>query len=285
MMLRVLVCVFALLFVSATSGKFNDTLPLQLATAYQHSVDLTINEYYVSEKLDGIRARWTGKKLITRNGNIIHSPPWFTRNWPDVALDGELWVRRGAFEYTASIVLRDSPDERWRDVTFMVFDLPNSLHTFEVRFKQMEAIVQSISVNTLSVIPQFTLPTQEALQSKLDDIVAAGGEGLMLHHKQSRYKDGRSEHLLKLKQFQDAEAKVLAHIQGKGAFANLMGALLVETEAGVRFKLGSGFSHAERANPPAIGSWVTYKYYGLTAYGKPRFASFLHTRPLQDLPQ
>lgn len=282
-MLRVLICSIALLFVNTTSGKLNDKLPLQLATAYQHSSDFKIEEYYVSEKLDGVRARWTGSILLTRNGNVIHSPPWFTRNWPNVALDGELWVRRGAFEYTASIVLRDNPDDRWREVMFMAFDLPNSLHTFEVRLKQMEAIVESVPQNTLSVIPQITLPSQETLHSKLDDIVAVGGEGLMLHHKQSRYKDGRSEHLLKLKQFQDAEAQVLAHIQGNGAFTNLMGSLLVETETGVRFKLGSGFSHAERANPPEIGSWVTFKYYGLTAYGKPRFASFLHIRPSQDL--
>jgi DNA ligase-1 len=42
--------------------------------------------------------------------------------------------------------------------------------------------------------------------------------------------------------------------------------------------LGTGFTDAQRAAPPAIGTWVTYRYRGTTDKGVPRFASFLRVR-------
>ena len=64
----------------------------------------------------------------------------------------------------------------------------------------------------------------------------------------------------------------------------MMGALLVETRDGQRFRLGSGFSDAQRAAPPPVGSWVTYRYRGLHAgSGLPRFATFVRVRA--DEPQ
>ena len=106
----------------------------------------------------------------------------------------------------------------------------------------------------------------------------------MLHHEQALYTSGRSDMLLKVKRFEDAEGKVLALLPGKGRFKGMMGSLLVETREGIQFKLGTGFSENERQAPPAIGSWVTFKYYGLTKNGKPKFASYLRTRPQTDLP-
>lgn len=105
-----------------------------------------------------------------------------------------------------------------------------------------------------------------------------GAEGLMLHRGSSYYHAKRNDDLLKLKTFQDAEARVLTHLPGKGKFKGLMGALLVENEQGLRFKVGSGFNIQERQNPPPIGTSITYKYYGKTQNGLPRFASFMRIR-------
>ncbi|WP_287032112.1 hypothetical protein [Methylophilus sp.] len=85
--------------------------------------------------------------------------------------------------------------------------------------------------------------------------------------------------LLKLKPQLDAEAKVIAYVPGKGKYQGKMGALLVETLDGIQFKLGTGFTDAERAHPPPIGSLVTYTYRDVTKNGKPKFASFLRVRP------
>jgi DNA ligase-1 len=45
---------------------------------------------------------------------------------------------------------------------------------------------------------------------------------------------------------------------------------------GREFKLGTGFSNAERETPPPLGSTVTFRYSGFTKTGLPRFAVFLH---------
>lgn len=250
---------------------------IQLARPYTGNVD--IGDYFISEKLDGIRARWTGHKLLTRNGNTIHAPRWFTQGWPDTVMDGELWTARGQFEEIASVVLSETPDNRWRDVKLMLFDLPALDKPFYQRVKAMEMLVAHTDNPYLSVIRQFTLSNNQALQSELDTITRAGGEGLMLHHKNARYTNGRSASLLKAKRYEDDEARVIAHIPGRGQFAGMLGAILVETRQGVRFKIGSGFSEAQRRQPPAIGSWITFKHYGFTSGGIPRFASFMHIRP------
>ncbi len=259
--------------------------PLQLPKTYNQQDNIPITDYLVSEKLDGIRARWTGSELLTRNGNVIHAPAWFTVNWPDEPLDGELWTKRSDFQRIASIVLSETPDARWREVRLMVFDLPASEVPFAQRVEQMEQIISEAESQTLKLIPQFSVTSQADFEQRLNDVTAAGGEGLMLHHRGARYRDGRSEFLLKAKRFEDDEARVIKHLPGKGKYAGMMGSLLVEGRSGLRFKIGSGFTDAERREPPPLGSWVTYKFYGKTKKGLPRFASFMHVRPEADRPQ
>jgi DNA ligase-1 len=86
--------------------------------------DIVVTDDWISEKSDGIRARWTDSKLITRNTNIINTPAWFVKSFPPQTLYGELWLARNSFDKTASIVLRDTPSEDWRNIKFMLFDLP-----------------------------------------------------------------------------------------------------------------------------------------------------------------
>ena len=259
--------------------------PLQLPKTYNQHDNLNISNYLISEKLDGIRARWTGSELLTRNGNRIHAPVWFTQNWPAEPLDGELWTKRNDFQRIASIVLSETPDARWRRIKFMVFDAPTSNAPFAKRVEQMKRIINKTESQTLQLIPQFTVSSEAEFEQRLDEVVKAGGEGLMLHHREARYQDGRSEYLLKAKRFEDDEARVIEYLPGKGKYAGMMGSLLVEGRSGLQFKIGSGFTNAERLNPPPIGSWVTYKFYGKTKKGLPRFASFMHVRPAADRPQ
>tara|TARA_R110002096_G_scaffold346949_1_gene540433 strand:+ start:62 stop:955 length:894 start_codon:yes stop_codon:yes gene_type:complete len=249
----------------------------QLATSYQD--DIVVKDYWISEKLDGIRARWNGSALITRNANIIHAPAWFVKNFPPQTLDGELWLARNSFEKTASIVLRKTPTEDWKNIKFMLFDLPEHKGTFTQRLTELYYLADTIASPNVQVIPQFKLANQSQLMGKLDELVAQGAEGLMLHHHGAHYQDGRSENLLKLKKYQDAEARVIAHIPGKGKYQNMLGSLRVELDNGLQFKIGSGFSDQQRQQPPPIGTIITFKYYGLTAKGLPRFASFLRIKP------
>ena len=257
--------------------------PQQLARLYQDHI--VVKDYWISEKLDGIRGRWNGSALITRNGNIINAPTWFVKDFPQQTLDGELWLARNSFEKTTSIVLRKTPNEDWQNIKFMLFDLPEHKGTFSQRLAKLKILVDTVASPNLQVIPQFKLVNQSQLMHKLDELVAQGAEGLMLNHQAAYYQDGRSSSLLKLKKHQDAEAIVIAHIQGKGKYKSMMGSMLVELveldefENGLQFKIGSGFSDIQRQAPPSIGTIITFKYYGLTARGIPRFASFLRVKP------
>jgi len=250
---------------------------LQLAKVYQPGMPL--DGYWVSEKLDGVRAYWDGAQLWSKGGNRIAAPEWFTRGYPDQAMEGELWMGRGRFAEVSAAVRRLRPQaQEWRQIRLMLFDLPESRQPFAVRVQEMRALVAASSSYTLEMITQTPATDHDRLMLQLDKVMARGGEGLMLHHGDRVYHAGRSDAVLKVKSYQDAEARVTGHVVGQGKFAGMLGALQVETDDGRRFRLGTGFSDAERRDPPPIGSTVTFKYYGLTATGLPRFASFLRVR-------
>lgn len=252
--------------------------PLMLANVYRGQVAL--DDYWVSEKLDGVRGYWDGERLLTRSGERIVAPAWFIEGWPQIPLDGELWAGRGQFSRSVSIVRQQAPsDADWLQIRFMVFDLPASGDTFTQRIAELQNIVQRIGRPWVQAIPQARVRDRRELEAMLAKVVRDGGEGLMLHRGASLYRAERNDDLLKLKPFEDAEARVIGHVPGRGKFAGQLGALLVETPDGVRFRLGGGFSDAQRRDPPPIGSWVSYRHGGVNeGSGRPRFARFLRIR-------
>jgi DNA ligase 1 len=256
-----------------------EPLPLLLAVAEQGQADVAL--YLVSEKLDGVRAFWDGQVLRTRNGNPIHAPGWFIENFPARALDGELWIGRGQFERLSGAVRRQAPDEaEWRQVRYLVFELPAAPGTFRERAQALRSMVSEAGVPWLQAVEQFEMSDRKALDRKLDEILKIGGEGLMLHRADASYTTGRSDVLLKLKAWHDAEATVIAHQPGKGKYAGMLGALRVRTADGLEFMLGTGLSEANRRNPPPIGTIITFRYREQTSRGLPRFASFLRVREI-----
>ena len=265
-----------------TSSLLAATAPeLVLANHYQSGVELS--NYWVSEKYDGVRAYWNGKQLLTRSGNPINAPHWFTAPLPAYPLDGELWLRRGAFAQVSAIVRSAAaPDKEWRQVKFMLFDLPQHRGNFEQRLGQLTTLVSTLEQPHIQLAQQQSVASEQALFQLLEQVVDAEGEGLMLRLNHASYRSGRSDDLLKLKKYQDAEAKVIGYQPGKGKYTGMMGALLVELSNGRQFKIGTGFSDQERRQPPPLGSIITFKYYGTTKTGLPRFASFLRIR--QDMP-
>jgi DNA ligase-1 len=246
---------------------------IQLATTYKTTKN--INDYWVSEKLDGMRAYWTGKQLLTRQGNLIYTPLWFTENWPTTVMEGELWIGRDQFQQTLSCVRKVNIDEHcWRKVRFMIFDLPTNPNIFTLRIDSMKKLVKQSNSENLDMINQFKLNTDAQLESTLNRIITKNGEGLMLHLGNAHYHKGRTANIMKLKRSQDAEATVVDYLPGRGKYIGMMGAMTVKTINGITFKIGSGFTDAERAKPPAIGSIITYKYNGKTLKGIPRFARY-----------
>ena len=248
-----------------------------LAKVLAPSVDPAL--YLVSEKFDGVRGIWDGKVLRFRSGNVVNAPAWFIAKLPSVPLDGELWLAREQFETLSGYVRKTEPvDAEWRQIKYLIFEMPEAAGSFEERYRQIQAVVKQAQWPQLVAVEQFRVSDRAALKRKFDAVVKAGGEGLMLHRADAPYVTGRSEVLLKMKPLDDTEAVVVEHIPGKGKFAGMLGALRVETPDGKRFSIGTGFSDVVRKNPPPLGTTITYTYRGLTRTGLPRFASYLRVR-------
>ena len=275
--LFVLATVLAFGVVVASVGHGRTVPALTQARVYQGEADLS--RYWVSEKFDGVRAYWDGEDLISRHGNRFDVPATFTRGFPEQPLDGELWMGRGTFSRMVGLINRhDTGPEHWRDVYYMVFDLPRAAGPFNDRLRTLRRLLKDHDNPHLRLVRQIKVADRAALNRRLEKVIEAGGEGLMLHRGDAPYRSYRSTDLLKVKPYQDAEARVVAHLPGEGRLEGKMGALLLETASGRHFRLGTGFSDAQRANPPPIGSLVTYKFYGRTRHGLPRFPSFLRVR-------
>ena len=261
---------------------FGEKPALMLASRYHQGID--VSDYWVSEKLDGVRARWDGGNLVSRGGYHFAAPSWFTEGFPAEPLDGELWIGRGQYEKVSAVVRKMTPHDGWKQVRLMVFDLPQHKGRFTRRLQSMQQLVEQSASPYIAVINQYRVADNGELMQRLQSVSDAGGEGLMLHRATALYRNGRSNDLLKLKQFADAEATVIGYRPGKGMFAGVTGSLKLRNDDGVLFYVGSGLTMEQRADPPPISSRITYRYQGFTKNGVPRFAVFLRVRdetPLQ----
>jgi DNA ligase-1 len=256
--------------------------PVLLAEAWDGVVDVT--GWWISEKLDGVRAYWDGPRFLSRLGNTFAAPEWFTAGLPNVALDGELWLERKQFQKTVSIVRRKDQTDLWKQVRYVVFDVPFLTEPFEARIDHLRCLIKEQN-------PAYALAHDHRrclgiahLKEELERVKALGGEGLMLRQPSSLYVAGRSSTLLKVKTFQDAEARVIGHQKGAGRHKGRLGALLVQLTDGTEFSVGTGFSDAERGNPPPIGCTITFRYQELSDGGVPRFPSYLGVRRDEPTP-
>lgn len=250
--------------------------PVLLAESWDQCQDLS--GWWLSEKLDGVRAYWTGKTFLSRLGNVFHAPDWFMKGLPDTPLDGELWLDRKAFQRTVSIVRRQDKSDHWKQLKFVVFDAPALDETFEKRQAFLDDWIARQQLDYLQVLKHELCTGLTHLQTELARVEKLGGEGLMLRQPGSKYIVGRSSTLLKLKTFHDAEARVIGHEEGRGRHKGRLGALVVELADGTRFSVGTGFSDKQRESPPPIGSDITFRYQELTDGGVPRFPSFVGPR-------
>ena len=246
---------------------------------HSKAVGLQIADYWVSEKLDGVRAIWDGQSLRFKSGRMIPAPAWFVAGFPSQALDGELWLGRQQFEKLSGIVRRQEPnDDEWRLVSFNVFDVPNNDGHFADRLDAIRRLVGQAKIPWLQAVGQFQAADETVLKRHLQAVIAQGGEGLVLHKANSFWMAGRSDDLLKMKPIADAEATIVGYEAGQGRLTGRTGALIVRLENGKKFRIGSGLSDADRQSPPPLGTQITYRYRGLTNSGIPRFATFWRVR-------
>lgn len=285
------------------------TKPFQPMLAKDISEELDKLRYpvYATPKLDGVRAlvfadgvyARSMKKIPNKHVQLLFGTPEL------VGLDGELIVG----EPTASDVLRAtnsvvSSDSNGSCVNFYVFDRYDDPAVYALR-------VPAVSLNSrVIIVPNRLVRNETELRQFEDEQLAAGYEGLILRDPQGLYKNGRStikeQGMLKLKRFIDGEAEVIgieeemhnanaatvnelghtarsshkAGLVGKGT----MGALRVrDLRSRVEFRIGTGFSAADRARTWILGTIVKYKHFPKGVKNLPRHSGFLGIREDWDL--
>lgn len=265
-MIRFFLLLFFLLF------SFAFSIEVQKPQIYD---DQNISGWLMSEKLDGVRGYWDGEKLYTKNGNLINAPKEFTANFPPFPLDGELWSKRDDFETIQATVLDVIPTKNWETITYNIFEVPEVKGDFLGRLQKAKEWFEIHPNPHINIIKQIICKDEQHLQNYLNEIIALKGEGVVIKDGKEPYHTGRSPYILKVKKVQDMEGIVIGYnYDKKGKFKSLK----LKLDNGVIFNLGGGFSDKERETPPKLGMMVTFKYYGFTKNGLPKFASFLRVR-------
>lgn len=273
---------FSLLFSFWVVAVANAAEPPKLFLPKVYHQEQPVVGWLMSEKLDGVRAYWNGRSLRTRGGHDIAAPDWFLKGWPPFELDGELWTKRGDFENIVSIVRQQQPDTRWQQISFQVFEVPNQPGGLLERLAVLKAYLTSHPIKQLQLIEQVPVRSEVHLQTELKTKIDKGAEGLILRAPNRPYETGRTVSALKVKTYLDDECRVVAYTAGKGRLTGKVGALVCEWKS-QKIRLGTGLTDQQRTQPPPLHSWVTFKYYGLTSTGKPRFPVFLRVRDDADL--
>lgn len=255
---------------------FGEKPNLLLLKSYNN--DINVTNWLISEKLDGVRAYWNGKELISRSGKTFAAPEWFIKNFPPFEIDGELWTKRGDFESIISIVNQQEAHEGWRKIRYHIFEVPHQKGGLLERLEVLKTWLVKNPNSFIQIIPQKRCKGSEHLKKLLDEVEAKGAEGLVVRNSETPYMDSRSNSSLKVKKSSDDECIVTGYTQGNGKFKGFVGALLCEWRENKVLKIGSGLSLEDRKNPPKIGEEVTFKYNGLTKYGNPKYPVFLRVR-------
>ncbi|MFT7004970.1 MAG: DNA ligase-1 [Sulfurimonas sp.] len=237
-----------------------------------YTQDTNVTSWYMSEKLDGVRAYWDGEKLISRGGKVFAVPSFFTKAFPKHKLDGELWSKRGDFSNISSITNKKKPHDGWKILTYNIFEVPQAQGNLLQRLENVK------TTQYIKVIKQIKVKNKKHLDEFLKSVEKKGGEGVVVRDGSLNYYTGRDNNSLKVKSYVDEECEIVAYNKGKGKYENAVGSLSCKMKNGKVIKIGSGLSNQQRNNPPKIGAIITFKYYGLTSKGNPRFPVFLHER-------
>lgn len=239
--------------------------------------DLNVTGWVMSEKLDGVRAYWDGDQLISRSGRVLSPPRSFTQGFPPFALDGEIWSRRGEFEHIASIVNTKENKVGWDELTYNIFEVPHQKGGLLQRLNVLEAYLHLHTAEKLHILNQMIVNDEEDVRSFFEKVIARGGEGIVLRDPNEAYYTGRTSSALKYKPFTDAECMITDVIEGKGKFSGQMGAVKCDYQGKI-IKIGSGFTSEQRKRSFEIGTVVSFKYYGFTHLGNPKYPVFLRVR-------
>jgi ATP-dependent DNA ligase len=268
-----------------------------LAHVYEKHGDKITYPAYVQPKLDGIRCiaikkgdsvtLWSRtRKRITSCPHIEEAIREQLQNY-DAILDGELYNHdlKNDFEKIVSAVRKDNPTPEARLVQYHIYDLPSFRGDSALEFKDRRVYMSCFHFQTpLLEVDTSVVTSSNELLEYFKKYRLSGYEGLMVRNRKSTYENKRSYHLQKLKEFDDAEFRIVGVVEGKGKLRGLLGAFMCETEDGTQFEVKmTGDQESTKAFLNNDNLWkgklLTVQYQGLTGKNKvPRFPVGLRLR-------
>jgi len=245
----------------------------------------TVFPVYSQPKLDGVRCTANRFGLWSREGKPITACPHIRdalahvfSAFPDAVLDGELYnhALKDDFNEIVSIVKRktvSAADLKKAElmIQYHIYDVASLPDNFGDRSSWLEANVDDDSLNPLHLVETTLVTNQAGLDTAYDAYLADGYEGQMVRLDKG-YDQKRSKSLLKRKEFQDAEFKVIKLEEGLGNWAGYAKKATLELADGRTF--GAGIKGTQAQCKALLGTnptSATIRYFALTPDGVPRF--------------
>lgn len=230
--------------------------------------------------------------LQEANENLSPSQPLYVDGEVVSIVDGKI-----DFQSIQKTMLRKDGVEVGK-LQFVVFDAAyenewrNPSEPYQTRLETAEDFVKFVAdpfrVKMVQHQPARINVTMDLLRSECEQYVEEGYEGAMARRSDLPIENKRSKTLLKIKTFEDDEAKVIGAVEGTGKYLGMLGALVCQHKNGKTFEIGSGFNDAQRARfwnrrRDLVDMTVSFKFFELTDDGIPRFPIFRYFRSEQDL--
>ena len=231
---------------------------LQLANTYYPTKNYEVSHWWASPKLDGVRGLYIAKVgLISRSQKTQYlGLPQIESVCEQITaagyqvVDGELHIPGEKFDVISGIVRKAKKYDNAlkQKVQFRVFAL-GSGKDWKNTEEMIQAIAEIIPSNQTAVVPiPYTQilnnPVSIQAQNQLNKSSGASDEGTVLRHPDIAYYQGRSHHLLKVKNFEKSQLTITGFSQGTGKYKNSLGKLratgIAETQ------VGTGFTDTER---------------------------------------
>lgn len=254
-----------------TASTVNKVIPgfirvwdVQQAFSIQNNPVDGSKEFWLTQKLNGVRATYYDGHLIARSGALHHGLDHIINEisqfcGSDVVLDGELIIRNNNgrsdnenFRETTGLLNSDNEDKT--AISFVVFDaIPRSDfdgYSLAATYKTRRRIMDSMADNLCDAEHVEFLPVLYRgkdvgmIDVLLDKMVKEDKEGLMLNY-DVPYLRTRHKGILKIKRFYTMDLPIVGFEEGTGRLAGTLGSILVKFGNGV-VGVGSGFTDEQR---------------------------------------
>lgn len=203
----------------------------------------------------------------------------------NLILDGELYNHdlKNDFEKIVSAVRKEDPSEESEKVQYHIYDVVVDATNLErARWLALNGLWPD--QEPLRLVKTESVRSEADVAAVFKDYRKQGYEGLMLRNNDAKYENKRSYNLQKVKEFDDAEFRIVGVVEGKGKLQGLLGAFVCVTEDGTEFEVKMAGNQEETKkflHDESLwkGKFLTVQYQGWTGKNKvPRFPVGLRLR-------